>query len=144
MPFDKTFLLRPTPTPAGVDSGTTYTPAITLGTYGTYPNGIIIQVLGFEGFHATNVPFVQLRFPQITSPNPGIAGQVPIYKVMGLQTINNITLLANQFWFKMSETPEPAKINGFNNATLTMAVLNSNDDAIVAGVFLIKIRIIGF
>lgn len=145
MPFDKTFLLRPTPAPiSGVDSGTTYTPSITLGTYGTYPNGIIIQVLAFEGYYAADIPMMQLRFPQIASPDlaPGLT---PLYKVFAKQTINNITLLANQFWFGLTEIPPPVKINGFTNTTLNMSVFSHNDAVITGSCeFLIKIRIIGF
>ena len=147
MPFDKTFVMRPSI--LSLNSSTNYNPSIDLAGYGTYPNGIIIQVLKFEGYYSANatLPYIQLRFPQITnSPNPGAgSGGTVTYKVTASETINMQDIFPPQFYYKLTEIEDPVKINGFNNATLNMSILTSSDGVISSNCeFLIKIRIIGF
>ena len=146
MPFDKIFSMRPSKNPGTIDGGTTYVPTIDLTLFGTYPNGIIIQVLQFEGYSGTNTSFLQLRFQQITSPE--LYGSVilppPKYKVLAIQTQSN-TGINDQYWFALAKPAEPIKLNGYANTNVIMTIM-LGDDGLVTDLceMLIRIRIIGF
>ena len=147
MPFDTTVLIR-MGTAAGYEGLVTTTQnTINLGSFGTYPNGIILQLIDFHSYQSSNNQYLYLRVDNVhtNTIQPTSSNTAQYLKFFAPKSTADSATLG--FVFKATETPsKPIVVPGFSNSTLTLTVLTDGDlaPAVAAGAWTVKIRIVGY